>query len=96
MHDILHVVDAAELHLYADLAYLGGEGRLVVPHKTPKNGEPPANYKAANHAQAAIRAHGERGFAVLKNWHVLDRFRACPRRVATTAQAVLILSTEGI
>jgi hypothetical protein len=97
MHDILHTVDLSELHLYADLGYIGGEGdRLVVPHKTPKNGELPDNYKTANRAHAAIRAHGERGFAVLKNWHILDRYRACPRRVAATAQAIHILSTEVI
>ncbi|MCK9905355.1 transposase family protein [Frankia sp. Cpl3] len=96
LHDILHTVERSELYLYVDLGYIGGEGhRLVIPHKTPQNGELPANYQQANRGHAAIRALGERGFATLKNWHILDRYRGCPRRVAATAQAIHILSTEA-
>lgn len=69
--------------------------RLAVPHKTPKNGELPANYQQANRGPAAVRALDERGFATLRNRHVLDRYRACPRRVATTARAIHILETEA-
>ncbi|TFE24186.1 IS5/IS1182 family transposase, partial [Frankia sp. B2] len=32
----------------------------------------------------------------LKNWHIFDRFRGCPRRVGTFAQAALVLATEGL
>jgi DDE superfamily endonuclease/Helix-turn-helix of DDE superfamily endonuclease len=97
-HDVLHVINQAEtLYLYADKGYIGGESdHLLVPHKKPQNAEPPDDTKEANRALSATRAVGERGFAVLKNWHLLDRYRGCPRRVGTFAQAILVLSDEAI
>jgi hypothetical protein len=96
MHNILDLLDRSELYLYADKGYVGGEGtRLLVPVKKPKNKELPDRDKEANRTHATTRAQGERGFAVLKNWHVLDRYRGCPRRVGTIAQAILVLTTDG-
>lgn len=96
MHDILHLIDRSELYLYADKGYVGGEGhRLLVPIKKPMNEELPDRDKELNRIHAATRSRGERGFAVLKNWHIFDRFRGCPRRVGMFAQAVLVLTEEG-
>ncbi|TFE23421.1 IS5/IS1182 family transposase [Frankia sp. B2] len=97
MHDILDLIDRSELYLYADKGYVGGEGdRLLVPIKKPKNNDLPDRDKEANRTHATTRSQGERGFAVLKNWHIFDRFRGCPRRVGTFAQAALVLATEGL
>ncbi|OHV20150.1 DDE endonuclease [Parafrankia soli] len=98
MHDILHVINSAEtIHLFADKGYVGGESdHLLLPYKKPANGELSDMLKEINRTQAATRAPGERGFAVLKNWRVLNRFRGCPRRVGKFAQAVLVLEQEGI
>ncbi|WP_238429305.1 transposase family protein [Frankia nepalensis] len=92
-HNVLHVINQAEtIYLYADKAYVGGESdHLLVPHKKPPNDELPDEFKEANRAHAATRAPGERGFAVLKNWHILDRYCGCPRRVGPFAQAHLVL-----
>jgi DNA-binding CsgD family transcriptional regulator len=96
-HDVLYVIDQAEdIYLYADKGYVGGESEhLLLPYKKPAKKELPEALKELNRAQAATRARGERGFAVLKNWHVLDRFRGCPRRVGQFAQAIFVLEEEG-
>ncbi|MCK9878343.1 MULTISPECIES: transposase family protein [Frankia] len=92
-HHILDTVDRAELYLYADKGYVGGEGtRLLVPHKKPPKRDLTDQHKNDNRAHAATRSPGERGFAVLKNWHIFDRYRGCPRRVGNIAQAVLVLT----
>lgn len=92
-HDVLATVDRAGLHLYADKGYLGGEADLLlVPYKGRNL---PATYRDANRALATIRARGERGFATLKNWKILTRVRACPRRIGPIAQAILTLENEG-
>ena len=97
-HNILHLINqAVTLYLYADKGYIGGESeRLLVPRKKPQNAELPDDAKETNRALSATRAVGERGFAVLKNWHLLDRYRGCPRNVGKYAQAILILSADGI
>ncbi|SBW23698.1 transposase family protein [Protofrankia symbiont of Coriaria ruscifolia] len=83
----------AALYLFVDKGYVGGEGEmLLVPYK---GRDLPEGYQDANRGHAKIRANGERGFATLKNWHVFDRFRACPRRVGAFAQAVFVLETDG-
>jgi hypothetical protein len=88
-HGVFAVADRAQLYLYADKGYLGGDGlTLLTPYKGRNL---PNSYRDANRCHAAIRAHGERGFAVLKSWKVFDRFRGCPRHVGTFARAVLTL-----
>ncbi|WP_239381351.1 transposase family protein [Frankia sp. CIT1] len=96
MHTILDLVDRSQLYLYADKGYVGGEGdRLLIPIKKPRNKELPVRDNEANQTHAATRSQGERGFAVLKNWHIFDRYRGCPRRVGIFAQAILVLTHEG-
>ncbi len=87
-HNVLHVINQAEtIYLYADKGYVGGESeKLLTPRKKPQNAELPDADKEKNRALSATRAVCERGFAVLKNWHVLDRYRGCPRRVGTNAR----------
>ncbi|WP_018501759.1 transposase family protein, partial [Parafrankia discariae] len=88
---------AETIYLYADKGYVGGESDLLlVPRKKPANGELSDGLKESNRVLAATRAPGERGFAVLKNWRVLSRFRGCPRRVGEFTQAVFVLEQEGI
>lgn len=88
-HMILTAAAAAELYLYADKGYVGAEGTTVL---TPYKGRNlPDSYRQVNRCHAAVRANGERGFAVLKSWKVFNRFRGCPRRVGTYARAVLTL-----
>ncbi|MEX5638021.1 hypothetical protein AB1460_37175, partial [Parafrankia sp. FMc2] len=59
-------------------------------------GQLPDGQKAARRTQAAIRAHDERGFAVLKNWHVLDRYRGYPWRVSIIVQEILTMSISDV
>ncbi|CAO5191599.1 DDE endonuclease [Frankia sp. AiPs1] len=88
-HDVLLATARAGLYLYVDKGYVGGEGdTLLVPYKGRNL---PDHYKESNRAHAVTRAHGERGFAVLKTWKILSRFRGCPRRVGTVARAILTL-----
>ena len=51
----------------------------------------PDSYRDANRCHTAIRAHGERGFTVLKTWKTFNRFRSCPRQVSPSARATLTL-----
>jgi len=97
-HNILHMINKAEtIYLYADKGYVGGESeQLLTPRKKPQNAELPDADKEKNRVLLATRAVGERGFAVLKNWHILDRYRGCPRRVGAIAQAILVLTNEGV
>ncbi len=92
-HALFTRIDQAGLQLFADKGYLGGKADLLLlPYKGRNL---PAPYTDANRTHAAIRARGERGFATLKNWHILDRVRACPRRVGNLAKAILTLENEG-
>ena len=97
-HHILPMINRAEtIYLYADKGYVGGESDLLlVPRKKPANIELPDDIKENNRILATTRAPGERGFAVLKNWRVFNRFRGCPRRVGAFTQAVFVLEQEGI
>jgi hypothetical protein len=87
-HGVCGVADRAELYLYADKGYVGGDGlTLLTPYKGRNL---PDSAGEANRCHAAIRANAERGFAVLKSWKTF-RFRSCPRQVGTFARAVLTL-----
>lgn len=92
-HNVFGLVTCAQLYLFVDKGYIGGESdMLLVPYK---GRDLPERYQDANRAHAKIRANGERGFATLKNWHIFDRFRGCPRKVGPFAQAVFVLENEG-
>lgn len=92
-HNVFGLVARAGLYLFVDKGYVGGEGDMLL---TPYKGRDlPEQRRNANRAHAKIRANGERGFATLKNWHIFDRFRGCPLRVGSFAQAVFVLENEG-
>jgi len=61
-----------------------------------QNAELPDADKEKNRALSATWAVGKRGFAVLKNWHILAATAGCTRRVGTIAQAILVLTNEEI
>ena len=87
-HDVIALAEQAELVLLADKGYTGAGGSTVVPYKGRDLPEP---YQQANQAHARVRGQGERGFATLKNWHILDHVRACPIRIGQLAKAILTL-----
>ena len=101
-HNIPDTCAQADILLLADSGYIGvadaadAADGVITPYKNARNKHSPTRSlspgkKAANTALSATRAPGERGFATLKNWHILHRVRACPYRVGTLAKAVLTL-----
>jgi DDE superfamily endonuclease len=69
---------------------------VITPYKNSRNQhttsrELPQGRKTANTAHAKIRGLGERGFATLKNWRVLNQARCSTHRVTTHAKAILTL-----
>lgn len=92
-HQIFPTINRADLHLFADKGYLGGESTLLLlPYKGRRL---PDGYRDANRTHAATRTRGEQGFATLKHWKILTRVRTCPRRVGPIAQAILTLEQQG-
>jgi hypothetical protein len=90
-HGILDACHAAGLTLIADRGYIGAGPGVLLPYRSWKKPLGPM-YKAANHAHAALRCLGERGFAELKTWRVLTRVRASTDRVTHYARAILHLN----
>lgn len=88
-YGVFGVADRAQLYLYADKGYIGGKGATLLTSYKGQN--LPDSYREANCCHAAVRANGERGFAVLKSWKIFDRFFGCPRQVGAFARAVLTL-----
>ncbi|MER5393716.1 transposase family protein [Saccharopolyspora sp. NPDC002686] len=94
IHHIPELADQAEILLLADRGYHQIAEGVITPYKS-WYGKLTESYLEANTAHARIRCQGERGFATLKNWHVLDRVRCCPHQVGTLAQAILALQHEA-
>ncbi|KAA5824263.1 transposase family protein, partial [Saccharopolyspora hirsuta] len=92
-HHIPDLAERAKILLLADRGYHQTAENVITPYKS-WHGELTQPYRDANTAHARIRCQGERGFATLKNWHVLDRVRCCPHQVSTLAQAILTLQHE--
>ncbi|MGW5643367.1 transposase family protein, partial [Saccharopolyspora sp. NPDC003762] len=94
-HHIPEIAEQAGILLLADRGYHRIADNVVLTPYKSWHGELPESYREANTAHAQIRCQGERGFATLKNWHILDRVRACPHRVGTLAKAILTLEHAG-
>jgi hypothetical protein len=92
-HGIPELAEQAGILLLADRGYHQIADGVITPYKS-WHGELTEPYLEANTAHAQIRCQGERGFATLKNWHVLDRVRCCPHQVGTLAKAILTLEHE--
>lgn len=88
-HHIPDICAQAGILLLADSGYDHVAAGVHTPYKGRKHLTPP--YLQANRTHAAARCRGERGFAVLKSWHIFDRVRACPYRITALAKAVLAL-----
>ncbi|EFE64780.1 predicted protein [Streptomyces viridosporus ATCC 14672] len=72
----------------ADRAYQGAGATFRTPPY--HHHEQPRQYQPFNHDHARIRALGDRAFAHLKTWRLLQR----ARRIGTAVQAVHALLTR--
>jgi hypothetical protein len=85
---IIDAVTAAGIETIADSGYQGAGGTVRTPVKRPRGKGHNGFEKRANAAHARLRVPVERGFAVLKRFHILDRLRISPSRVTTLVQAI--------
>lgn len=83
-HGLIEALAAAGIRVLADSAYRGAGVNVEIPQrrrrKDPETGQRQrlsANQKAVNSAHAQLRGPGERANALLKNWKILRRIRAC-------------------
>lgn len=88
-HQIPALATQATLLLLADRGYHHIAEGVITPYKGHAHLTKP--YRDANTTHARIRCRGERGFATLKNWHILHRVRASTHTVTTLAKAILTL-----
>lgn len=93
IHHIPDFAAQAGLLLLADAGYHHVADGVYTPHKGRKH--LPQHYLDANTEHSRLRCRGERGFATLKNWHILDRVRCSTHRVTTLAKAILTLEHQG-
>jgi hypothetical protein len=106
LHDLTclqqHDIDAAlywaasQLHLpsLADAGYQGAGLGIHTPIKQPADGKQLApDNRTYNTLQRALRAQGERGFALLTGrWHTLKHTTASPSRIGDFVRAALVLT----
>jgi hypothetical protein len=88
---IIQAVTDAGIETIADSAYQGAGGTVRTPIKRPQGKGHNGFEKRANSALAKLRAPVERGFAVLKRFHILDRLRISPNRATTLLHATLAI-----
>lgn len=91
-HQVLSACQRADLVVLADKGYHGDNCGALTPYRGRAL---PGSAHAANKAHAHIRGQGERGFATLTTWHILDTLRCCLRRAARYPQAILALELES-
>jgi hypothetical protein len=94
-HRIPDTAAAAGIVLLADKAYTSPHPEFITPYKIRANADSHRRLTrgetVANRAHASLRVRGEHGFAALKTWHILHRYRGRPHRVGPTAHAILTL-----
>lgn len=81
---VLHELEADGWIVLGDKGYQGAQGALT-PYKG--RGKPDAQ-KDANRAHAQLRGRGERAFAQLKMWKILNKQRCCPFKTGLIVRAV--------
>jgi hypothetical protein len=88
LHQI--VATAAELgvEVLADKGYQGAGGTTVTP---VKGRQLPAAVRRYNTRHARKRARGERGFATLKTWRILNKLRSDVTTAGDLVKAILVL-----
>lgn len=90
-HRMLSTCRRAGVMVLGDKGYQGDSCGTVTPYK---GRELPESYRQANRAHAHVRGPGERGFATLSHWHVLNQLRCCPLAGAYYAPAILTLENQ--
>lgn len=98
LHDIPGALYHAAAHLHlptlADLGYEGAGQGIHTPYKQPTDGTvlDPDN-RTHNRILRALRAPGERGFAILTGrWHSLRHITTSPRKTGDIVRAALALT----
>jgi DDE superfamily endonuclease len=81
-------VTEAGVETIADCGYRGAGGTVRAPVKRPKGKGHNGFEKRANAARARLRIPVERGFAVLRRFHILARLRISPGRATTLLHAI--------
>jgi hypothetical protein len=88
LKDLIAGMDAA-----ADLGYIGVDGIVIVPFRTPPGGKLDDSKTAFNTGLSAIRAGVERAVAHLKTWRMLSeeggRFRPPVAKFESTLTAII-------
>jgi hypothetical protein len=88
---IIDAVTEADVETIADSGYNGAGGTVRTPVRRPKGLGHNGFEKRANSARAKLRAPVERGFAVIKRFHILDRPRISPSRATALLRAILAI-----
>jgi hypothetical protein len=90
----LYAAAAAGLPTLADGGYLGAGIGVHVPVKQPGGTQTlHVDNRTYNTLLRALRAQGERGFALLKTrWTALRHITACPHKIGTIGKAALVLT----
>ncbi|MFD4578003.1 IS5 family transposase [Streptomyces sp. NPDC058479] len=90
-HGIIQACLTRQILVLADRAYQGAGATFRTPYYHHR--EQPPQYQQFNRDHARLRAPGERAFAQLKSWRLLQRARCSTRRIGTVVQAVHTLLT---
>lgn len=85
---IIQAAHAADVELIADLGYHGVGGTVRAPVKRKPGRSLSPRDRRANREHARVRCQGERGFAQLKAFKVLQRVRISPSRITTLARSI--------
>lgn len=88
---IIDAVTEAGIETIADAGYQGTGGTVHTLVKRPKGKGHNGFEKRADAVHARLRVPVERGFAVLKRFHILDRLRISPSRATTLLHAILAI-----
>lgn len=88
---IIDAVTTADIETIADNGYQGAGSTVRTPIKHSTGNGHNGFEKRANAAHPRLRVSVERGFAVLKRFHVLDRLRINPNRATGLVQTIFAI-----
>ena len=87
-HGLLAALAHHRVLTLADKGYQGAGSAVITPTKGRHLSR---SHRRTNRNNARIRCRGERGFAVLKTWRILRRYRGCPQQIGPLVTAIRIL-----
>ena len=90
-HGIPDALSNTGVTALADKGYQGAGSTMLTPTKGQCLTR---SQRKTNRNNARIRSLGERGFAVLKQWQTLRRWRSCPHRVGDIVTAISTSNTR--